>query len=156
MGNYSNSIGTQLHYDYGVSDLFAFDSAFGYSQHSNGQLTMLALTTGLRMNLSWYDKVIPYGMFGVGFYKPSYQDNSVPTSPTGTPGGSTSPGSISSVLFGVYLGPGIDLELSRNFYFGAALTLNSMFGTTMTLANGSPISVGGTYTTFYMHFGTTF
>src|SRR6185312_7270005 len=32
--SYSDSLGTQLHYTYGVSDIFCFDSSIGYSEHS--------------------------------------------------------------------------------------------------------------------------
>lgn len=156
IGKYTDSLGTQLHYTYGVSDLFGFDSSFGYSQHANGQFSMLSLLTGLRMNLSWYDKVVPYGIFGVGFYKPSFQDNSSPPTPNTGGLNSTSPGAITAILFGLHVGPGIDLELSRNLFFGAALTLNTMFGTTLSMANGSPTNVGGTYSTFFVHFGATF
>jgi hypothetical protein len=69
--NYSDSIGEGLHYTYGVSDLFAFDSSMGYSTHSNGQMSMFNATAGLRTNLTWYDKIVPYFAFGLGFYRPS-------------------------------------------------------------------------------------
>lgn len=146
LGNkYEDSLGTQLHYTYGVSDLFGFDSSLGYSQHSGGQFSMVSLLSGVRMNMSWYDKIIPYIVAGFGFYRPTYQDNT-----------STVPGSLSAVLFGIHMGPGIDLELSKNLFFGAALTYNNMFGTTMALANGSQLGVGGGYTTFLVHLGTSF
>lgn len=151
MGNlnqqYSDSIGTQIHYTYGVSDIFGFDSSVGYSEHSDGKFAMTTLLSGLRLNMSWYDKVIPYAIFGLGFYRPSYRDPSaiVPAD-----------SSISAVLFGVHLGPGLDLELSKNLFFGAALTFHNMFGTTKTYANGTPLNVGGSYTSFLLHLGATF
>jgi len=155
---YSDSIGTQLHYTYGVSDLLAFDSSLGYSQHSNGQFSMASLLTGIRLNMSWYDKIIPYAIFGLGFYRPSYQDN------TGSPAPATNsltdkgggPSNVSAILFGLDLGPGIDLELSHNMFFGAAVTFHNMFGTTQTWANGTPLDVGGTYTSFFLQVGATF
>jgi len=143
---YANSLGTQLHYTYGVSDLFGFDSSFGYSQHANGVFSMMTLLTGLRMNMSWYDKIIPYLVFGMGFYRPSYGD--------ANPG--VNPPSVSAILFGLHLGPGIDLELTKNLFFGASLTFHSMFGANETLTNGQGFNVGGSYTTFYIHGGVTF
>ena len=148
LNQYSDSLGTQVHYTYGVSDLFGFDSSLGYSQHSDGKLSMLSALAGMRMNLSWYDKIIPYATFGMGFYRPSYQDPSIPT---GLPSSD-----LSAVLFGVHLGPGIDLELNKNFFFGTALTFHNMFGTSKAMSNGSLMSIGGTYTTFLVHMGTTF
>lgn len=145
LGKYSDAIGSQLHYTYGVSDLFGFDSSLGYSEHSDGRFSMLSLLTGLRTNLSWYDRVVPYMVFGLGFYKPSFQQIA---------NGEVS--SISPVLFGVHLGPGVDLQLSKQLYFGAALTFHDAFGTTRIQADGTPLSVGGTFTSFLLHAGVTF
>lgn len=139
---YTDNIGTQLHYTYGVSDIFGFDSSFGYSSHADGKFSMVSLLTGLRTNLAWYDKVIPYATFGLGFYKPSYQI---------TPTYSESP-----LLFGVHLGPGVDLELTKQLYFGASLTFNDVFGGSRVLQNGQVMDMGGTYTTFFLHAGVTF
>jgi len=153
LAKYTDTIGAQLHYTYGVSDLFAFDTSFGFSSHSGGQLSMLTLLPGMRLNMSWYDKVVPYAILGMGFYKPSYR---VPPGTTGTTATATADDSISSILFGLHVGPGVDLELSRNLFFGAALTFHHMFGTTQTLANGTPFNIGGTYTSFFLHIGATF
>ena len=143
---YANSLGTQLHYAYGVSDLFGFDTSLGFSQHSNGKYSLTTLLSGLRMNLSWYDKIIPYIVFGLGFYMPNYSDNSVP-------GRSAS---ISSVLFGLHIGPGIQLELSKNMFFGASILYHNMFGVATSWADGEPLNVGGAYTSFFMNIGVTF
>jgi hypothetical protein len=151
---YTDSIGTQLHYTYGVSDLFGFDSSLGYSEHSDGRYSMTTLLTGLRMNLSWYDKIVPYAVFGLGFYRPSYKDAN--PQPASLNGAATSGSSVSAVLFGLHLGPGIDLELNKNLFFGAAVTFHNMFGTTKVVANNTPFSIGGTYTSFFLHLGATF
>ena len=146
---YSDSIGTQIHYTYGVSDLFGFDSSLGYSDHADGKFSMTTLLTGLRTNLSWYDKVVPYGIFGMGFYKPNY--NITPSG--GVITGSTT--SVSPLLFGVHLGPGVDLALTKQVFFGASLTFNDIFGNTQ-MVNNQPFNVGGTFTTFLVHAGVTF
>lgn len=144
---YTNSIGTQFHYTYGVSDLFAFDSSLGYSEHSNGNFSMASLLTGMRMNLSWYDKVVPHLIAGLGFYRPYYRNVNM---------GDPSNSSISSILFGLHFGPGIDLELSRNVFFGASLTFHGTFGANQVLADGSNFNIGGSYTSFFIHTGLTF
>jgi hypothetical protein len=143
---YSDSLGTQVHYTYGVSDLFGFDSSLGYSGHSDGQFSMTTLLTGLRMNLSWYDKVVPYVVFGLGFYRPSFN--------LSDPNGLSST-SVSPVLFGVHLGPGVDLELTQQLFFGASLTFHDIFGSTQP-TNFGPIDVGGSYASFLVHVGMTF
>ncbi len=152
--NYSDSIGTQVHYTYGVSDLFGFDSSLGYSSHSGGNFSMLSALAGMRTNLAWYDKVVPYFSFGLGFYRPSYS------------GSGTAPGSsqiimpagqsASATLFGLHMGPGVDLEVTRNLFFGASITLHDMFGSNQVIADNQTISTGGLYSTFFLHAGVTF
>jgi hypothetical protein len=144
--DYADSIGTQLHYTYGVSDMFAFDASLGHSSHSDGKYSQTALLAGMRTNLAWYDKVVPYLNFGMGFYKPSYkfavaEGRSESASPT---------------LFGVHLGPGVDLELTRSLFFGASLTFHDMFGTSKVVGAAGEQDLGGTYTSFFLRAGVTF
>lgn len=142
---YTDSIGGRIHYTYGVSDIFGFDSSFGYSSHSEGKMSMTTLLTGLRTNLAWYDKVVPYMVFGLGFYKPSmdYVVNGQLTS-------------VSPVVFGLHLGPGVHLEVTQNMFFGASLTFHDIFGTNKLLADGRVVDIGGTYTSFFLHAGFSF
>jgi len=77
---FNDSLGMKLHYNYGVSDLFSFDSSLGYSTHSEGKYGMTSLLTGIRVNLSWYDKIIPYCSLGLGFYRPTFKDLTSATS----------------------------------------------------------------------------
>jgi len=145
MGNhYADSIGEQVHYTYGVSDLFGFDSSLGYSSHSDGQFSMFSALTGLRINMSYYDKVVPYTIVGLGFYKPSYSI---------TTGGNET--TSSSVLFGLHAGAGVDLLLTKSLFFGASLTLHDVFGSNQQVSNSTE-SMGGTYASFMVHAGTTF
>jgi hypothetical protein len=143
--NYSDAIGTQLHYTYGVSDLFGFDSSVGYSSHSDGQFSMATALMGLRTNLSYYDRVVPYSIFGLGFYKPSYTYQT-----------STGQDSLSPILFGVHLGFGVDLLISHRIFFGSALTFHDIFGGDDRQTPAGPIAVGGTFTSFLVHLGYTF
>jgi hypothetical protein len=142
LANYSDAIGAEVQYTYGVSEMFGFQSSLGYSSHSDGKYSMGTLLTGVRANLSWYDKVIPYAVVGLGFYKPRMQFEDL--------------SSVSPLLFGLHLGPGIDLQLTRDLFFGAGLTFHDIFGNDEKLANGRVQSVGGTYTTFLIHAGISF
>lgn len=139
--SYSDNLGFQLHYVYGVSDIFGFDSSLGHSSHSDGTFSLTTFKAGLRTNLSWYDKVVPSFNFGLGFFRPSYQ-----ITPTAD---------VSPVLFGIYLGPGIDLQMTDNLFFGASLTFHDIFGKTERSVKG-PKEVGGTFIAFFLHAGVTF
>lgn len=147
--NFTDSIGARLHYTYGVSDLFSFDSSVGYSDHSEGQFSMVSALAGLRTNLAWYDKVVPYLVFGLGFYRPSYSQTIVSN-------GASINESLSPLLFGVHIGPGVDLELTKSLFFGASLTFHDAFGSMRTFASGNRIDAGGTFTSFLLHAGVTF
>ncbi|MEK7690346.1 MAG: hypothetical protein AAB425_04925, partial [Bdellovibrionota bacterium] len=138
---YTDSLGSRFHYTYGVSDLFAFDGSFGYSSHSDGDYTLTSLLTGLRVNLAWYDKVIPFGVFGMGFYMPSYliKPNE----------------RLSPIVFGLHVGAGVELELTKQLFFGTALTLHNAFTTTKQTVVG-PREVGGSFASFIVHGGVTF
>ncbi len=165
---FQNSLGFQIHYDYGVSDLFSFDSSLGYSQHSlgpaSGGFSILSLLSGLRMNLSWYDRIIPFGVVGLGFYLPSYVDLTATPTRTTTSSSTSSSGtsnlsglpSISALLFGLHFGAGVDLSVSKNVFFGSSLTFHQMFGTTQQQSNGTPLNLGGAYLSFLLHVGGTF
>ena len=143
LGNtYENAIGPEIHYSYGVSDLFAFESNFGQHSHSNGGLSIWNLAAGLRTNLMYFDQLVPYANIDLGFYHPSF------TYPSG--------GSASTTLFGLQLGGGIDLLISSNVFFGAALTYNDMFDSTKKDSNGVSQSLGGSYLSFMIHAGVTF
>ncbi len=145
MGNltekYSDNLGTQLSYTYGVSDILGFHSSIGYSEHSEGQFSLLSAVAGIRTNLNWYDKVVPNATVGLGFYRPSYQ--LTPTT------------SLAPILFGMHLGVGADLVMTKQIFFGAALTFNDIFSNTRQLPSGS-FEVGGTYISFNLRAGVTF
>lgn len=139
-GAYEDSLGFRLNYTYGVSDLFGFNAALGYSEHSEGELSILSMNAGVRMNLNWYDKIIPHAIFGMGFYRPS----------EGTGGNS-----VSAIVFGLYAGVGVDLQITHRLFFGASLTYNNMFSSRKSTPSG-PRDLGGSYTAFLVHAGLTF
>lgn len=141
---FENAIGTQVNYTYGVSDLFAFDTSFGYSSHSNGNsgdLSLAHLVSGVRTNLVFYDQLIPFASFGLGFYRTGITQGAV---------------DYSSVLFGLNFGAGVDLALSRNFFFGSKITYHDMFDSTKTGPDNIVRNVGGAFISFLVHTGMTF
>jgi hypothetical protein len=146
LGNnhYDNSIGPEIHYNYGVSDLFAFESNFGYHSHPNGNYSasIWNLAAGLRANLMYFDQLIPFTSVALGFYHPSF---SLPTN-----------ASVSSLLFGLQLGGGVDLVLSKQIFFGTRLSYNDMFDSSKKDSNGTLQSLGGSYFSFMIHIGMTF
>ncbi len=139
---YENAIGPELHYTYGVSDLFSFHSNFGYHTHSNGSLSVWNLSGGVRSNLMYFDQLVPFATVGMGFYSPSYTlDNNA---------------TVSALLFGMQLGTGIDLLVSNTVFFGSRLVYNTMFNASKTASDGSLRSLGGSYLSFMIHAGMTF
>lgn len=151
MGDLSNSyesaLGLQMHYNYGVSDLFAFDSDFGYSSHSNGDLSIWHVAAGLRSNLVYFDQLVPFFNIDLGFYHPSENFKSA----TGTAL------TASALLFGMQLGAGVDLFLTNRVFFGTSLTFHDMFESTETASdNVTQKQVGGSYISFLIHAGVAF
>ena len=142
LGTYENSIGPEVQYTYGVSDLFAFHSNFGYHSHSSGSLSIWNLSSGLRANLAYFDQLVPFANIGLGFYSPSYTLANNAT--------------VNSLLFGMQLGTGIDLLISKTVFFGAAATYHSMFESSKKDSNGTTRTLGGAFLNFMIHAGITF
>jgi len=140
---FQDSIGTELKYTYGVSDLFAFESSTGYSGFSktNDTMSLMYLNAGLRTNLVFFDQLIPYASFDLGFYRPAMTIDSV---------------NYAALLFGLSLGAGVDLTITKNLFFGTRLTYHDMFGTNTTGSNGDVLSVGGSFISFLIHAGMSF
>lgn len=138
---YSDSLGTRINYTYGVSQLFGFESSFNYSSHSEGKYSQYSLLGGVRGNLNAYDQLIPYLNGGIGFFRPSKQINEN--------------ASFSATLFGMYVGAGIDLKISKDFYFGPNLQIQNVFGTTKTTSLGE-MSLGGSSLNIMARAGCTF
>jgi hypothetical protein len=151
MGNLStgfeNSLGTQVHYTYGVSDMFSFESDFGYSSHSQntlsqGSFSLVNLNAGLRTNLVYFDQLIPFASLGLGFYRPSttFTNNST----------------LSALLFGMQFGGGVDLVVSKKVFLGTRLAYHNMFNSSKVGSDGSLHEVGGSFISFMIHAGVTF
>jgi hypothetical protein len=138
---YDNSLGFQAQYTYGVSDLFSFESNFGFSSHSRAPatLSMIHLVTGLRSNLIYFDQLVPFLSAGLGFYRPSY--------------GFSSGANVSGLLFGLNLGTGVDLLISDQFFFGTRLTFHNMFDSTKTDSAAVARNIGGSFMSFMVHVG---
>lgn len=140
--NAENAIGTQVQYTYGVSDLFSFESNFGYSSHSAGNVTLVHLISSLRTNLVYFDQLVPFLSAGLGFYNPS-----VKLSPTNE---------VSALLFGLNLGAGAELLLSDRVFFGTRLTYHNMFDSSKRSSEGALVNVGGAFLSFMVQAGLSF
>ncbi len=145
-GDFADSIGFQLRNVHAVSDIFGLDTSLGFSSHgpaSNGNgFSMSHLKFALRTNFAWYDKAIPYGVFGLGFFRPSYEQDS----------GSN----LTALLFGLSLGGGVNLEISDTLFFGASLTFHDMFGTRKRNSSNVVQEVDGSFASFLVSAGVSF
>lgn len=139
---FENAIGTEIHYTYGVSELFSFESNFGYSSHSSGNLSMWHLAAGVRTNLIYFDQLVPFASLGLGFYDPSTT--------------LTSGATLSGLLFGAQLGGGVELLLSDSVFFGTRLTFHNMFEASKKDSLGTSQNLGGSYLSFLVHAGISF
>lgn len=145
---YQDNLGWRLHYTYGVSDIFGFDASVGYSEHSNSKFGLAVGNLGVRTNLTWFDKVIPYMVFGLGFYRAAYD-----TAATGPNGQGIQ--SVAPFLFGIHVGPGVTLQLSKLFFIGMSVNFHNMFGTQRGTTDTGPANVGGAFTSFFLNAGFT-
>jgi hypothetical protein len=142
---YADALGVRLRYTYGVSDIFAFDASFGYSNHSDGKFTMFNGLAGVRLNISWFDRIVPHGVFGLGFYRPSMDfDQPEPGLATNT----------SAFLFGIHAGVGIDLQVSKWIFFGTDVMFHTMFAPKQTIPNAPGLN--GVFASFMVHAGVSF
>lgn len=142
--NYSNAIGARLHYTYGVSEMFGFDGSVGFSNHSGGKFNMLSAQTGLRVNLSFFDKIVPFAVAGMGFYRPSFD---IPME--------TGVETVAPIAFGLHIGPGVHLEVTNRLFFGVSLQFQTLFNSRQLLSNNRAVDVGGSFTSFFLHAGFT-
>lgn len=148
---YTDAIGTRLTYTLGVSEMFALEAAIGYSSHAqNGDVripknySMTTALAGMRVNLSWYDKVVPHAVIGMGFFNPSYEINDK---------GLT----YSPVVFGIHVGPGIDLQLTKQIFFGASLRFHDLFSSVRYIQETAERrEIYGTFTSLLLHTGVSF
>jgi opacity protein-like surface antigen len=143
---FTDSIGFQLRNVHAVSEMFGLDTALAFSSHgpatSETSFSMANLKLGLRTNLMWYDKAIPYVTAGLGFFRPNYEQND------GT--------SLNTLLFGLHLGAGVNLEVSRSLFFGGSLTFHDMFGTRKRNAAGQLQELDGSFASFLVSAGVSF
>lgn len=166
--NSVDTLGYRLQYTYGVSELFGFNMTLGYSDHTN-DLSILTFNSDVRINLSWYDRVVPYAALGLGFYN-------VNTTAKDRYGNVVE---LSPMLFGLHITGGANLILTDDFFIGANLDIHNIFTSTKTINATQPssavvssatssstlsnqtgetdsVKVGGTFTTFLFTAGMKF
>ncbi len=137
-----------LFYEYRASDVFALKIDLKWISLKQGlhndRLSIFSSTAGIRANLVYYDKLVPYAAFGVGLY---FVDKSTPDSPGED---------LSTSNFGVNLTLGSDLNLSDRAFVGLALTLHQLFSDTATLPNDTKTDVSGRWSSFLLRAGMRF
>jgi hypothetical protein len=143
---HTDSIGFQIHNVHAVSDVFGLDTALAFSSHGpaaqDTSFSMANLKFGLRTNLAWYDKAIPYVSAGLGFFRPNYEQ--------------ADGSSLNALLFGLHLGAGVNLEVSKSLFFGGSLTFHDMFGTRKRNSSNQLQEVDGSFASFLVSAGVSF
>lgn len=139
----SSTTAPGLFYEYRASDIFALKVDLKRSSHDE-QLSIFSSTAGIRANLVYYDKLVPYAAFGVGLY---FVNKEIP---------GFADQDSSTTHFGVNLTLGSDLDLNDQVFVGLALTLHQLFGDTATLPNDTEAEVSGRWSSFLLRAGMRF
>lgn len=139
----SSTTAPGLFYEYRASDIFALKVDLKRSSHDD-QLSIFSSTAGIRANLVYYDKLVPYAAFGVGLYFVNQKFSPI------------SEEELSTTHFGVNLTLGSDLDLNDKVFVGLALTLHQLFGDTATLPNDTEAEVSGRWSSFLLRAGMRF
>lgn len=117
--NGEDKITADLLYAYKASHSFDFYANFHTSTHKlrSTESTITGLALGIRGRAYQFDAFAPYAIAGLGFYQPSLKRyvNSVLTE------------TEDKIIFGVHLGAGADLQLSRRMSVGVVAHYHNPF-----------------------------
>ena len=115
------SIAPGVFYEFAASQIFAMQVNLLRSSH-NDKLSIFSGTAGIRANLTFFDRLVPYAAAGVGLY---FVDRKMDPPIR----------NVKTTNFGLNLGLGADLDLSDQFFMGLWLGLHNLFAAkTMTPA----------------------
>jgi opacity protein-like surface antigen len=141
-GNFSDSLGYHLNFDYEASQMFGLLVTLGMSNHDNADSTnslgIKSLTPDLKVNLAYIDKLTLYTLLGFGIYRVSETI------------GKTS-GSVTTVGFN--MGGGFNLALSEHFLFGTEVDFTSVFSKTDSTPGQPALKIGGTTLGLFLNVG---
>jgi len=110
-------------YEYSASYSFDFLLDFHYSKHEFTQtnVSLLGLTSSIKMKAFQFDQFAPYALAGLGFYRP--QTTRFITSNSGT----RTETAKAKITFGTNLGAGFDLRLNPEVKLGMVFIYHNPF-----------------------------
>ncbi len=119
-----NSITMDLYYGYSASHSFDVVVNGHYSKHKNAdqrKVVLQGLNFGIKAKFYQFDAFSPYGLAGLGFYRP------YATRPVTQNGQTTMVESEKKTAFGINLGVGADLRLNRHVEVGVLAHYHNPF-----------------------------
>lgn len=131
-----------LFYEYSASNVFSLQVSVVRSSH-NDRVKLFSTAAGIRANLTYFDKLVPYAFGGVGLYFVDRQ-----------PLRTTS--NLKTTNFGVNLGLGADLDLGDSFFVGLWIGLHNLFSARGTLPSGASEENSGRWSAFFIRAGVRF
>lgn len=137
------SIAPGLFYEYSASQLFALQVNLVRSSH-NDRLTIFSTTAGIRANLTFFDRLVPYASAGVGMY---FVDRMIGTTPAEE---------LSTTNFGLNVHLGADLDLNPSFFMGLWLGLHNLFSASGTTQTGTAMENSGRWSALFIRAGMRF
>lgn len=145
--NADGSIAPGIFYEYAASPIFSVQVNLIRSSH-NDILTLFSTTAGIRANLTYYDRLVPYATAGVGLYSVHRKlDNP-------TVGGPML--EVNTTNFGLNFGLGADLDLSESFFMGLWVGLHNLFGAKTSTSAGTTEENSGRWSALFIRAGMRF
>lgn len=148
---YSNALGFNGMYDFESSELFGLLINLSYSSHSNttdasSYLHILGLTPDIKVNFAYFDKLVIYGLAGLGLFHVEQAKRIEPEN-------RLFEGSVFTIGFNA--GAGFDLRVDDHYSFGTVFSFHHVLGKTDTdtMVGGTPgLEIGGTYMRLFLNF----
>lgn len=136
-----------LFYEYSASNVFGLQVNAIRSSH-NDKVKIFSTTAGIRANLTYFDKLVPYAFGGVGLYFVNRKIITAPATTSNTSAGTTN--------FGVNLGLGADLDLGDTVFVGLWIGLHNLFTAKATMPTGNQEENSGRWSAFFIRAGMRF
>jgi opacity protein-like surface antigen len=136
------SIAPGLFYEFAASQIFAMQVNLVRSSH-NDKLTLFSSSAGIRANLTFFDRLVPYASAGVGLY---FVERNL-----GAPNNN-----VETTNFGLNLGLGADLDLNESFFMGLSLGLHNLFSAKTKTAAGIERENSGRWSALFIRAGMRF
>jgi opacity protein-like surface antigen len=135
-----------IFYEYGASDIFSLYASAISSKHNDGMLKLTSTNLGMKANLLFLDKLSPYALVGAGLYFVKRQISIAPVPPA----------EAKKTVFGLQLGVGAELDLSRRFFVALELDIHNLFSGSVTVPGYGKTEISGRWTGFFLKSGVRF